>query len=102
MKVASRAPGAERAEIAYASMAMITDYDCWKTDEAHVTVEMVIANLMKNAERAKAIILRVLPKIPTSPNWPCHTALKDAIMTPRKLWPSKTGRALAPILQKYL
>src|SRR6266853_4332605 len=78
---------AREAEIAYATMAMVTDYDCWKVDEAHVTVEMVIANLMKNAEAAKAIILRVLPQIPKAPNWPCHEALQNAILTDKKLWP---------------
>ena len=90
------------AEIAYATMAMITDYDCWKVDEAHVTVEMVIANLMKNAAMAKAIIAKVLPQIPAEPNWPCHNALKNAIMTDRKYWPAKTIRELEPILRKYL
>src|SRR6185437_3522212 len=68
---------AREAEIAYSTMAMITDYDAWKTDEAHVTVDMVVANLRKNAEQAKAIIKRVLPKIPTQPNWPCHDALRN-------------------------
>src|SRR5882762_3867307 len=65
---------AREAEIAYATMAMITDYDCWKMDEAHVTVEMVIANLTKNAAVAKAIIAKVIPEIPAAPNWPCHSA----------------------------
>jgi len=90
------------AEIAYATMAMITDYDCWKDDEAHVTVEMVIANLKKNAATAKAIVTKVLPLIPTQPSWPCHDALKNAIMTDRKLWPARTIRELEPILRKYL
>jgi 5'-methylthioadenosine phosphorylase len=93
---------ARAAEIAYATMAMITDYDCWKVDEAHVTVEMVIANLMKNAATAKAIIARAIPQIPAEPNWPCHDALKNAIMTERKLWPKKTITDLKPILAKYL
>jgi len=93
---------AREAEIAYATMAMITDYDCWKVDEAHVTVEMVIANLMKNASTAQAIIQRVLPQIPQQPNWPCHDALRNAIMTDKKLWPAKTKRELAPLLEKYL
>lgn len=93
---------AREAEIAYATMAMITDYDCWKVDEAHVTVEMVIANLMKNADQAKAIIKRVLPEIPAQPNWPCHEALKNAIMTDKKLWPAKIKKELAPLLRKYL
>jgi len=93
---------AREAEIAYATMAMITDYDCWKTDEAHVTVEMVIANLMKNAAMAKAIVARVIPTIPQAPNWSCHSALQNAIMTDKKLWPAKTKRELAPLLAKYL
>ena len=53
---------AREAEIAYASMAMVTDYDCWKADEAHVTVELIIANLMKNASLAKTIIAQVIPR----------------------------------------
>ncbi len=93
---------AREAEIAYATLAMITDYDCWKVDEAHVTVEMVIANLMKNAETAKAIVKRTIPLIPSEPNWPCHDALRDAIMTDKKLWPAKTKCELAPILSRYL
>jgi 5'-methylthioadenosine phosphorylase len=93
---------AREAEIAYATMAMITDYDCWKVDEAHVTVEMVIANLMKNAAAAKAIVTMVIPQIPAEPNWPCHDALKNAIMTDKKLWPKKTIAELKPIIAKYL
>ena len=93
---------AREAEIAYATMAMITDYDCWKADEAHVTVEMVIANLMKNAATAKTIVAKVIPQIPAEPNWPCHSALKNAIMTDRKFWPKKTVLELKPILSKYL
>jgi 5'-methylthioadenosine phosphorylase len=93
---------AREAEIAYATMAMITDYDCWKIDEEHVTVEMVIANLMKNAAAARAIVARVLPRIPSEPDWPCHSALKNAIMTDRKFWPKKTIAELKPIIKKYL
>jgi 5'-methylthioadenosine phosphorylase len=90
------------AEIAYATMAMVTDYDCWKGDEAHVTVDMVIENLQKNAAQAKAILAEVLPQIPKAPTWPCHSALKNAIMTDRRFWPSKTVKELRPILEKYL
>jgi len=93
---------AREAEIAYATMAMITDYDCWKIDEAHVTVEMVIANLSRNAAMAKAIVAKVIPKIPAEPTWPCHDALRNAIMTDKKLWPAKTKQQLKPILKKYL
>lgn len=93
---------AREAEIAYATIAMITDYDSWKTDEAHVTVEMVIENLRKNAEMAKAIIAKTIPQIPAEPNWPCHDALRNAIMTDKKVWPEKTKKELAPLLAKYL
>jgi 5'-methylthioadenosine phosphorylase len=93
---------AREAEIAYATMAMVTDYDCWKVDEAHVTVEMIIANLNKNAAMAKAIVAKAIAKIPTEPNWPCHHALQTGLMTDKKLWPIKTRKELAPILAKYL
>jgi 5'-methylthioadenosine phosphorylase len=93
---------AREAEIAYATIAMVTDYDCWKVDEAHVTVEMIIENLRKNAELAKAIVARTLPQIPEKPAWPCHSALQNAIMTDKKLWPAKTKSDLKPLLEKYL
>ena len=93
---------AREAEIAYATMAMVTDYDCWKTDEEHVTVEMVIANLNCNAALAKEVVRKVVGQIPHEPSWPCHSALKNAIMTDRQFWPSPTAKALRPILQKYL
>jgi hypothetical protein len=63
---------------------------------------MVIANLMKNAALAKAILVKLLPQIPAEPTWPCHDALKNAIMTDRKLWPTRTIKELGPILRKYL
>jgi len=85
---------AREAQIAYGTMAMVTDYDCWKADEAHVTVEMILANLLKNAEQAKAIIARTLTRIPAEPGCSCHSALRNAIMTDRKLWPAKTRAEL--------
>jgi 5'-methylthioadenosine phosphorylase len=93
---------AREAEIAYATMAMVTDYDCWKTDEPHVTVDIVIANLAKNAANAKRIIADVLTRIPTSPGCSCHRALEHAILTDQKLWPAKTKSKLRPLLAKYL
>jgi len=93
---------AREAEIAYATMAMVTDYDCWKEDEAHVTVDMVIENLQKNAEQAKQIVAQAIPLIPKKAGWRCHDALANAIMTDKKLWPTKTKTDLRLILQKYL
>ncbi len=92
---------AREAEIAYATMAMVTDYDCWKTDEAHVTVEMIIANLNRNADQAKSIVKHVIPLIPKKPDWPCHDALNSAIMTDKNLWPKKTVAELKPIIGRY-
>ena len=93
---------AREAEIAYATMAMITDYDCWKADEVHVTVDIVLDNLRRNAEAAKKIVATVMPQIPAEPNWPCHSALHNSIMTDKKFWPAKTKKDLAPLLAKYL
>ncbi|MBI4659613.1 MAG: S-methyl-5'-thioadenosine phosphorylase [Verrucomicrobia bacterium] len=93
---------AREAEIAYATMAMVTDYDCWKATQDYVTVEMVVANLQKNAELAKRIIAEVVPMIPPDTGCTCHHALKNAILTDRKLWPTKTARALRILLSKYL
>jgi 5'-methylthioadenosine phosphorylase len=92
---------AREAEIAYATLAMATDYDCWKEEE-HVTLEMIVANLHRNADTARKIIAAVIPKIPAEPDWPCHSALKNAILTDKKLWPAKTVTELKPILAKYL
>jgi len=93
---------AREAEIAYATLAMVTDYDCWKLDEAHVTIEMVLEYLHRNAETAQKILLRTIPQIPLTPDWPCHHALKNAILTDKKVWPAKTKRDLAPLLGRYL
>jgi 5'-methylthioadenosine phosphorylase len=92
---------AREAEIAYATLAMATDYDCWKEDE-HVTLEMIITNLHRNADMAKQIVARAIPQIPAEPDWPCHSALKNAILTEKKFWPKETVTELKPILEKYL
>jgi len=65
-------------------------------------VEMVIANLLRNAARAQSIVARTLALVPAEPDWPCHSALRNAIMTDRKLWPKQTIAELKPILEKYL
>jgi 5'-methylthioadenosine phosphorylase len=93
---------AREAEIAYATLAMVTDYDCWKPDAEHVTVDMVVANLQKNAALAKQIIARVVPQIPITPGCSCHHALENAILTGRKSWPTKTLAELRLLLKKYL
>ncbi|MEI8288951.1 MAG: S-methyl-5'-thioadenosine phosphorylase [Verrucomicrobiota bacterium] len=92
---------AREAEIAYATLAMATDYDCWKEEE-HVTLEMVVANLHRNADTAKKIVAQVVAQIPAEPNWKAHTALNHAFLTDTEFWPKKTVAELKPILAKYL
>lgn len=93
---------AREAEIALATLALVTDYDCWKIEEEAVTAESVIGHLHANVAAAKAILAQVIPQIPTEPNWPEHRALDTALMTDRKLWPEQTVEDLLPILQRFL
>jgi 5'-methylthioadenosine phosphorylase len=93
---------AREAEIALASMAMITDYDCWKVEEEPVSAEAVFGHLTANAETAKKILAHAIPKIPAEPNWPEHRALDSALVTDRKLWPDETTRKLGPILDRFV
>ncbi|MDZ4401589.1 S-methyl-5'-thioadenosine phosphorylase [Prosthecobacter sp.] len=93
---------AREAEIALATLAMITDYDCWKVEEEAVTAESVIGHLHANVAAAKAILAQVIPQIPTEPNWPEHRSLDTALMTDRKLWPEQTVEDLLPILLRFL
>jgi 5'-methylthioadenosine phosphorylase len=92
---------AREAEIALATMAMVTDYDCWKVEEDPVSVEAVIGHLIANADMAKKLLLRVIPRIPREPNWPEHFALDSALVTDRKLWPEATRKRLSPILGRF-
>ena len=89
------------AEIAVATMAMITDYDCWKVEEEPVTAEAVIAHLHANAAAAKAILAKVVPQIPTEASWAEHRALDMALVTPRNLWPAETREKLRPLLERF-
>jgi 5'-methylthioadenosine phosphorylase len=93
---------AREAEIALATMAMITDYDCWKVEEEPVSAQIVIGHLMANAETAKKVLVDVIPRIPTEPSWPEHFALDTALVTDRKLWPTATVEKLKPILGRFL
>jgi 5'-methylthioadenosine phosphorylase len=89
------------AEIAAATLALVTDYDCWKTDEVAVEVETVIENLHANSAMAKRIIRAAIAAIPETPASPCHRVLDTAIFTPRALWPEQSARDLAPILGRF-
>src|SRR5438094_1189904 len=93
---------AREAEIALATMAMITDYDCWKIEEEPVSAQIVIGHLIANAETAKKVLVDVIRRIPKEPNWPEHFALDKALVTDRKLWPAATVEKLKPILERFL
>jgi 5'-methylthioadenosine phosphorylase len=93
---------AREAEIALATMAMVTDYDCWKVEEEPVSAQIVIGHLMANAEMAKKVLVDVIPRIPMKPNWAEHSALDSALVTDRKLWPAATVEKLKPILARFL
>jgi 5'-methylthioadenosine phosphorylase len=93
---------AREAEIAFATMAMITDYDCWKVEEEPVSAQTVLSHLIVNAETARRVIVDVIPRIPAELNWPEHFALDTALVTERKLWPKATVEKLKPILARLL
>jgi len=93
---------AREAEIAFATVSMVTDYDCWKVEDEPVTAETVIGHLHHNAAMARQIIARVVPRIPTTPDWPEHRALEAALFTARPLWPEATIRKLEAILKRFL
>jgi 5'-methylthioadenosine phosphorylase len=93
---------AREAEIALATIAMITDYDCWKSEEEPVTAETVLSHLLANAETAKRLLAHVIPRIPQLPDWPEHRSLDNALVTDRSLWPASTVASLGPILERFL
>jgi 5'-methylthioadenosine phosphorylase len=92
---------AREAEIAFATMAMVTDYDCWKVEEEPVSAEIILSHLAANAETARKVIVDVIPRLPTEPNWPEHFALDTALVTDRKFWPAATVKKLRPILARF-
>lgn len=93
---------AREAEIAYATLALVTDYDCWHPDHDSVTVEMVIGNLMKNAKNAQDVIRAAVHTLAAnSPDSEAHDALKDAIITPLDKAPQATLDKLDLLLKKY-
>lgn len=92
---------AREAEIALATVAMITDYDCWKVEEEPVSAQTIFEHLIANAETAKRILAEAIPRIPIEANWPEHRALDTALVTDRKLWPAATRAKLGPILGRF-
>ena len=94
---------AREAEIAYATLALVTDYDCWHPDHDSVTVEMVIGNLQRNAVNAQKVIQETVKRLSNNPpESSAHSALKYAILTPLDKVPDTTKEKLQLLLQKYL
>ena len=90
------------AEMCYVTLACATDYDCWHETEEAVTVEMVVANLLKNVATSKEILRRLVPRLTRERSCSCASALKDAILTARDAIPVQTRERLAPLIGKYI
>lgn len=93
---------AREAEICYATMAMVTDYDCWHEGHDDVTVEQIIAVLHQNAENAAKVVKAAVAAMPDERTCGCGDALKYAIITDRNTIPEKTRERLSLLLGKYL
>jgi 5'-methylthioadenosine phosphorylase len=93
---------AREAEICYTTIALVTDYDCWHPDHDHVTVDMVIANLVQNARMAQQIIAGAVERLPYDRTCECATALRYALITRPEAVPAATKAELAPLIGKYV
>jgi len=93
---------AREAEICYATLAMVTDYDCWHPDHDSVTVDLIVANLMQNAVTARRTIADAVERLGSARSCACKDALANAIITDRRLIPEQTRRELWPIVGRYL
>jgi len=93
---------AREAEICYATLALVTDYDCWHPDHDSVTVDMIVANLMQNARTAQRAIATAVGRLPASRTCVCKDALATAIITRPEAVPEQTKMDLAPIIGKYI
>ncbi len=93
---------AREAEICYATLALVTDYDSWHPDHAAVTVEMIIRNLTQNAKTAQATIAETVARLGGPRTCACQDALASAIITRPELVPLQTKKDLEPIIGKYM
>jgi 5'-methylthioadenosine phosphorylase len=93
---------AREAEICYATLALVTDYDCWHPDHDAVNVETVVEYLNRNVRNAQLIMKRAVNMLSKSErNCKCSSALKNAIFTAPELWPAATRKKLEAIVTKY-
>jgi 5'-methylthioadenosine phosphorylase len=92
---------AREAEICYATLALVTDYDCWHEEHDSVTVEMIISNLQQNSRNAQMILRETVRRLPQERNCKCGQALRHALITERSRIPAATVEKLRPIIGKY-
>jgi 5'-methylthioadenosine phosphorylase len=90
---------AREAQIAYATVAMVTDYDCWHPEHEQVTVDIVVGWLKHNTELAQKILLAAAPRVAALTEAKAHSALRHAILTPREHWPAETVEKLKLLLE---
>ncbi|MYI74840.1 MAG: S-methyl-5'-thioadenosine phosphorylase [Acidobacteria bacterium] len=90
------------AEMCYVTLALVTDYDCWHPDHDQVTVELIVQNLLHNAETAQRVVKALVERLPEDRTCGCATALASAIITRPEAVPAATRQRLAPIVGKYL
>ena len=93
---------AREAEIAYATMALVTDYDCWHPDHDSVTIDMIIGYLTANVKMAQEVIAKVVERLDVDHRDPAHSALRSAILTHADAIPENLKRDLAPLIGKYV
>jgi 5'-methylthioadenosine phosphorylase len=93
---------AREAEICYATLALVTDYDCWHPDHDSVTVDLIIANLLQNAATAQKTIAEAVGRLTGVRTCGCKDALATAIITQPQFVPEQTKTDLAPIIGKYM
>jgi 5'-methylthioadenosine phosphorylase len=93
---------AREAEICYTTIALVTDYDCWHPDHDLVTVEMIISNLVHNAETAQQLMVRAIGRLPYERTCECASALKFSLITRPDVIPAHLRHELAPLIAKYL
>jgi 5'-methylthioadenosine phosphorylase len=93
---------AREAEICYATLAMVTDYDCWHPEHDAVTADQIMRVLAKNAETAKAVLQAAVRRLPVPRDCECATALRYALITPPELVPAAVKRELEPIVGRYM
>ena len=93
---------AREAEICYATIALVTDYDCWHPDHDSVTVDMIVQNLIANAKTAQQVIAEAVARLPYDRACECANALQHAIITRPEHVPQQVKRELAPIIGRYI